>query len=130
MAGTRTRVPAISKRMQWSVRSLEGDLGAFTLELGLGGLGLLLVDTLEDRLGGALDGVLGLLEAQAGQLTHDLDDLDLLAAVALEHDVERVLLRLGLGRRATSGATGGRDGDGGGRGDLEGLLELLHELGE
>ena len=45
------------------LRSLEGDLGALALELGLGGLGLLLVDTLEDRLGGGLDGVLGLLEA-------------------------------------------------------------------
>src|SRR3954447_16508607 len=111
------------------LRSLERDFGAFALELGLGGLGLLLVDTLEDRLGGGLDGVLGLLEAQAGQLTHDLDDLDLLAAVALEDDVEGVLLGLGLGRG--SSATGGGDGDRRGRGgDLEGLLELLHELGE
>src|SRR5690242_21640167 len=100
MAGTQARVPAISKGMLWSVRSLEGDLGALALELGLGGLGLLLVDTLEDRLGGGLDGVLGLLEAQAGQLAHDLDDLDLLAAVTLEDDVEGVLLDGGLGGRA------------------------------
>src|SRR5690349_10479072 len=104
MAETRTRVSAIRKRKQWSVRSLEGDLGALALELGLGSLGLLLVDTLEDRLGGALDGVLGLLEAQAGQLAHDLDDLDLLATVVLEDDVERVLLlldRSGRGGAAT-----------------------------
>src|SRR5690349_20729293 len=98
MAETRHGFSAIRKGKLWSVRSLEGDLGALALELGLGGLGLLLVDTLEDRLGGGLDGVLGLLEAQAGQLTHDLDDLDLLATVTLEDDVERVLLRLGLDR--------------------------------
>src|SRR5918997_922209 len=90
-ARTRTG-PRLRRSGTVELRSLEGDLGALALELGLGGLGLLLVDTLEDGLGGTLDGVLGLLEAQAGQLTHDLDDLDLLAAVALEDDVERVLL--------------------------------------
>src|SRR3546814_7751358 len=35
-----------------------------------------------------LDQVLGRLEAQAGQLSHDLDDLDLLATVGVEDDVE------------------------------------------
>src|SRR5690242_21863834 len=126
MAGTQARVPAISKGMLWSVRSLEGDLGALTLELGLGGLGLLLVDTLEDRLGGGLDGVLGLLEAQAGQLTHDLDDLDLLATVGLEDDVEGVLLGLGLGSRGATATATLDHRHRRSRGDLEDLLELLH----
>src|SRR6476469_5435718 len=102
------------KRVELS--SLEGDLGALSLELGLGGLGLLLVDTLEDRLGGGLDGVLGLLEAQAGQLANDLDDLDLLATVTLEDDVERVLLDRGLSR-GTRGGSGGH-GDRSRGGDL------------
>src|SRR3954454_327780 len=43
MAETRARAPAIGKGKLWSVRSLEGDLGALTLELRLGGVGLLLV---------------------------------------------------------------------------------------
>src|SRR3954467_4667458 len=85
---------------------LEGDLGAFALELGLRLLGGLLVDLLQDRLRRGLDHVLGLLEAQAGQLTHDLDDLDLLATVGLEDDVELVLLL--LLRRGGTGA--GRSG--------------------
>src|SRR3954451_15325035 len=93
------------------LRSLEGDLGALRLKLGLGGLGLLLVDLLQDGLRGSLDGVLGLLEAQAGQLAHGLDDLDFLAAVVLEDDVELILLRGSLGRRATRGRAGGGDRD-------------------
>src|SRR3954454_8290068 len=55
---------------------LEGDLRAFALEVGLGLVGGLLVDLLQNRLRRRLDDVLGLLEAQAGQLADDLDDLD------------------------------------------------------
>src|SRR5262249_11488009 len=109
---------------------LQGDLGALALELGLRLLGGLLVDLLQDRLRRGLDRVLGLLQAQAGQLAHNLDDLDLLPAVGLEDDVELVLLL--LGRRG--GGTGTRrdsgDGDRSGGLDVEGLLELLDELGQ
>src|SRR4029453_9249141 len=49
-----------------------------------------------DRLGSAVHEILGLLETQTGQLTHDLDDLDLLVARRVEHHVELGLL---LGRR-------------------------------
>ena len=41
---------------------------------------------------GAVDEVLGFLQAQAGELAHDLDDLDLLGAGFGEDDVELVLL--------------------------------------
>src|SRR5262249_57289597 len=81
---------------------LEGDLGALGLELGLGLLGVVLVGLLQDRLRRGLDQVLGLLQAQAGQLAYDLDDLDLLATVALEDDVELVLLLLRLGGGGTA----------------------------
>src|SRR5699024_9912682 len=58
---------------------------------------------------------------------------DLLVAGGLEDDVELVLL-LGRGRTGVAAAcgrrTGGRDGDRGGGGDLEGLLEGLDELGQ
>ncbi len=55
-----------------------------------------------DGLGGAVHELLGLLEAETGDGPHDLDDLDLLLAGALQHDVEGGLLLL-LG-----GATGRR----------------------
>jgi hypothetical protein len=84
---------------------LDRDGGAGGLE-GLGSLlGGLLRDLLEDRLRGAVDEVLGLLEAQGGELAHDLDDLDLLVAGTLEDDVELVLLGLGLGGSATKAFT-------------------------
>src|SRR5690606_9718134 len=81
-------------------------------------------------LGGAVDQVLGLLEAEAGGLADDLDDLDLLVAAGLEDDVEGGLL---LGRRrAAAGAAGrgGRHDDAAaGRGlDAVGLLHVLAEF--
>src|SRR3954447_21824776 len=110
--------------------SLDGDLGAGALEGGLSLVRSGLVDLLQDGLRGAVDQVLGLLQAEAGEGAHLLDDLDLLVAGGLEDDVELVLLLDGLGGRRTGGATSGGDGDGGGGGDLERLLELLHEVGE
>src|SRR5581483_9645754 len=74
---------------------LDRDAGADFLERGGSLVRGLLVDLLEQRLGRAVDEVLGLLQAQRGQLAHDLDDLDLLVAGGLEDDVELVLLLLG-----------------------------------
>src|SRR5690606_10935466 len=108
---------------------LDGDLGALGLELLPGLVRRLLVDLLQDRLGGRLDQVLGLLQAQPGEGPDHLDDLDLLASVGLQDDVELVLLR--LGRLGAGRAAGGRHhGRGRVGGHVEGLLELLHELGE
>ena len=104
------------------------DGGAGILELALGLVGLVLVDALEHGLGSTLDEVLGLLEAEAGELADDLDDGDLVVAEALEDDVERGLL-LGLGG-SLGGATGGSDGDRSGGGDAEDLLHHLDELGQ
>ena len=80
-------------------RLLQLDAGARPLQLGLGLVGLLLGHALEHRLGRGVDQVLGLLEAQAGQGTNLLDDLDLLLAGAGQDDVELGLLLglLGLG---------------------------------
>src|SRR5262245_15724732 len=91
----------------------------------------LLVDLLQDWLRCAVHQVLGLLEAKPGQRPHLLDDLDLLVARSLEDDVELVLL-LGClgGLAAATGRASGRHRDRSGRLDVEGLLELLHELGE
>ena len=70
----------------------------------LGLLGVFLRHLLEHRLRGAVDEVLGLLEAEAREGAHLLDDLDLLVAGRGEDDVELVLLLLGGG--AVTGAAG------------------------
>src|SRR4051812_25882481 len=105
----------------------DGRAGAFERLLGL--VRGLLVGLLDDRLRRTVDEVLGLLQAQAGQLAHDLDDLDLLVAGGLEDDIELVLLGGFLGSgAATARSRCSRNRDRSGGGDAEGLLELLHEL--
>ena len=91
-------------------RLLELDRGARVLELALAFSASSFDAFSSDRLGGAVDEVLGLFQAQARQLAHDLDHLDLLVAGRVEDDVELVLLLGGLGR-AGARAGGGRDGD-------------------
>src|SRR5258708_19439445 len=71
---------------------LDRDGGAGALQGSLGLLRGVLVDLLQDGLGRAVDQVLGLLQAQAGEAANLLDDLDLLVATGLEDDVELVLL--------------------------------------
>src|SRR5699024_2621981 len=99
--------------------SLDGDGRAGLLELRLGSLGVVLLDGLEDSLGGLVDERLGLLQTERGQAAHLLDDGDLRGAGGLEDDVELILLLLRLGLATGSGATGGGDGHGGGGGDVE-----------
>ena len=84
---------------------LDLDAGAGLFELRLDRVGLLAVHALLDGLGGAVDEILGLLEAEAGDRADDLDHLDLLVAGAREDDVERGLL---LGRGAVAAAAGRR----------------------
>ena len=64
-----------------------------------------LVDADLDFLGGAVDQVLGVLEAEAGDLADDLDDADLVGAAGLEDDGELRLL-LGRGRSRAAAAAG------------------------
>src|SRR3984893_6787743 len=116
---------------QCAVELLDRDGGAGALKGSLRLLRGLLVDLLQDGLRRAVDQVLGLLQAQAGERAHLLDDLDLLVAGALEHDVELVLLLDDLGRgTAARAGRRARHRDGRGGGHPEGVLELLHELGE
>src|ERR1700754_225613 len=132
-AGTRKgAAPRCGKRRPSGVAKylLEGDRCAGLFELSLGLLGGVLVDTLEHGAGGAIDESLRLTEAEAGEGAHLLDDLDLLVAGRLDDDVEGILLLdlFDSGAAAGGSRTGNRDGRGGG--DLEGLLELLDELGQ
>src|SRR3569833_80153 len=108
-------------------RQLDRHRGAGLLEGLLGLVGLLLVDLLQQRLGRAVDEVLGLLEAQAREGADLLDDLDLLVAGTLEDDAEPVPV-LGLFGRGARGSAGGGDGDRRGGLDVEGLFVLLLEL--
>src|SRR5580693_3914049 len=136
-----TRDPGVGPRFLWpSARVcccflltclLDRDGGASALQGGPRLVRALLVDLLQHRLGRAVHQVLGLLQAQAGQAAHLLDDLDLLVARGLQDDVELVLLLglLGLAAaRAASRGSGHRDGRG--RLNVERLLELLDELGQ
>src|SRR5439155_3100123 len=91
---------------------LELDARAGFLELRLDRVGLLLVHALLDRRRGAVDEVLGLLEAEAGDRAHDLDHLDLLLTCSGEDDVEGGLLLHRSAVAACGSATRGRHGDG------------------
>src|SRR6185436_12342137 len=110
-------------------RLLDLDRGPSLFELLLDRLRLVLGDPLLDVGGSRLDQVLGLLEAEAGDLADSLDDVDLLLARRLQDDVELGLLldRSGSG----GGATPGRHGDGGSRrGDAVVVLQRLDEVVE
>src|SRR6186713_3268915 len=86
---------------------LDFDLGALLLEGSLDLLGLVLGYAFLDGLGRSIDQVLGLLEAEAGELPHDLDDRDLVRPDLGKRGGELGLL-LGRGRRGCLGR--GRSG--------------------
>src|SRR5664279_2500151 len=112
-----------------SDKSLDCDAGAGSLEGILRLLSGFLVGLIDDRLRCALTEVLGLLQAEASESANLLDDLDLLFAGTLEDDVELGLL--GFSFAASSASRGsGSSSHGGSRGDVERVLELLHELRE
>src|SRR3954453_13949634 len=78
-----------TRSLSSEVRSLgDADLGADFLELLLDRLGFFLGHAFLDRLGRALRESLGPLQAEAGDLADDLDDLDLLAAGLRQRNVE------------------------------------------
>ena len=87
-------------RLSATVLLLNLDLGSRRFELLLGRGGLFLAHVFLDGLGRALDQVLGLLQAQRGQLADGLDDVDLVGADLLEDDGELRLLFRRRGRRA------------------------------
>src|SRR5215469_17193111 len=76
------------------------DGGAGVLELLLDLRSLVLVDAILHRLGRAFDQVLGFLEAEAGDRTHFLDDVDLFLAGIGQDDGEFRLLGCGSGARS------------------------------
>src|SRR5579862_4495992 len=93
------------------------------------GLRLFLGDAFLDGLGSAIHQVLGLLQAQAGDFAHRLDDIDLIRAHFLEHDAELgLLLGRSRTRRRPCAAAGHDHRRGRGRGNAQALLQLLDQL--
>src|SRR5262245_36644389 len=112
---------------------LDLDLGTLLFQRSLDLVGLLAVDALLHGLRGRVDEVLGLLEAEAGELADDLDHGDLVRADLGEDGGELGLLlgrggcAVGRGGGATAGGCGGNR-DRGRSGHAELVLELLLEL--
>src|SRR6185369_7352450 len=127
---TRCRAAPFLPRMLQDIREtdlnllqFDGAAGIFDLLLEL--LSLVLVDAFLDRLRGALDQRLGFAEAKPGDRADFLDDVDLLATVAGQDDVEFGLLFSG---RAGSSGGGRRSGNRGGGGNAPLLFERLGEI--
>ena len=78
-----------------------------------------------EGLGSAFDHSLGLSQAQAGDLTDDLDDLDLGSGIKAGQDH----VELGLLLSGGSGTGGGTSGHGGG-GNAEFLLQSVNDLAQ
>ena len=112
-------------------RLLVGDGGAGGLESLLSLVRSLLVDLLQNGLGGSLDQILGFLQTKAGERPHLLDHLDLLVAGCLEDDIDLVAALFLDGTGLAAGCCRRRSGgNGGGRCYAEGGLEFLDELAE
>ena len=107
------------------LRVLDLDLGAGSLEILGELLSVFLGDGFLDGLGSVVNQVLGFLQAQAGNGTDDLDDVQLGSTGGLQDDVELGLL---FHFDSTGSGTGGDSGSGGG--DTEGLLEGMDKLGQ
>src|SRR5689334_22981408 len=73
---------------------LDLDGGALLFELGLQGGGFVLIDAFLDRRRGAVDQVLGFLQAEGRHLADRLDHVDLLVAGGGEDHIEGGLLLL------------------------------------
>src|SRR4029079_11756344 len=108
--------PARCRPGPWTRRArrpalLDVDLGADVSELLLDRGGLVLGDAFLDRLWRSLGEILRFLEAQAGDLANDLDDVDLVGADLGQDGAELGLLfrrRGAARRRAAAGRHGHR----------------------
>src|SRR5690242_9020049 len=127
--GPETSETLATKRSLDRLGLLDLDSSARLGNLLLDVLGVVLRNTGLDLLRRAVDQVLGLLEAEVGDLADRLDDLDLVATGIRENDGELGLLGLGLagaGRRRRANSARDRN-----RSRLHAplVLELLGQLG-
>src|SRR3954451_3923124 len=93
---------------------LDFDGGASVDKLLLDGSSFVLADTFLGGLRCAVDEVLGFFEAEAGDFTNNLDDIDLVRARASEDNVEfRLFFSRCSSGSSGSATTSNRDGRGG-----------------
>src|SRR5690606_6268799 len=104
------------------------DLGASSFQLLLDVFGFSLRHAFLDGLGSTFNQGLGFAEAEAGDATDFLDDVDLVVAEGGEDHVEFGLLFSGRSGTASSTASSG-NGDGSSSGNAPLLFEHLGELG-
>ena len=83
---------------------LQLDLAAGLFDLLLHSLGIVLGQAFLQGVGHALDGSLGLGQAQTGDFADDLDDLDLLSGVEASQDHVELGLLLSSGSSSASSA--------------------------
>src|ERR1700729_582074 len=111
--------------LQVSCQLLDFD-GSDAFELLLDRLGLVLGRAFFQRLGSAVDEVLGFLQAERSDFAYSLDGVDLVRAGILENDLEFGLLFCRRSSRSTAAA--GNDHRGRSRGrNAETLFELLYQ---
>src|ERR1700686_2212638 len=101
--------------------------GARIFKLLLDGRGFVFANAFFDRLGSAINQVLGFLKTQAGNFTNGLDDVDLVAAHVGERYGEFALLSR---RSRTSSRSSSRSYRSRSRGrHTEGFFHFLHQVG-
>src|SRR5690606_23718353 len=121
-AGLALWAPKPPDQSKFELLDLDLCARVFQLLLELGSL--FLGNGFLEGLGCTLDHVLGFLEAQASDLTHDLDHVDLLSASIGEDHIELGLLFGGLGGRTGDCGTSHCNGC---SAHAPLLLELLHQ---
>src|SRR5690606_30363767 len=116
---------------EWSLfvwkKLLDDDVRASFFELLLGILGGILAHAGEDLGASGLSHRLGFAETEAGQLTDDLDDVDLLGARILDDHIELGLLFNGFSSGGSATTDGGHSHRSSG-GNAPLLFEHLHEV--
>src|SRR5687767_12946255 len=94
---------------------LENDVGASFFESLLGLIRGILANAGEDLAASGFRQGLGFAETKAGQLTNNLDDVDLLGASVLDDHIELSLFFDGFGSSSTSAGHGSHCDRSGGR---------------
>src|SRR5262245_16981890 len=108
---------------------LELDSGAGVRELLLHFFSFILAHAFLNRFRSAIDEVLGFFQAEAGQFSYNLDNIDLIGSDRSQHDIEGVLL-LDHWSGCCAGSTwsGHHDRRGGCRRNPEFILERLDQF--
>ena len=112
-------------KMPFRDKLLDLGLGAGFLQLGNQLLGVFLGDSFLQGLGAVVHQILGVLQAQAGSGTDNLDDTQLGSTGALQDNVE-----LGLLFNLSGSTSSGSGNSGGSGGNAENLFQSVNQFGQ